>query len=224
MSACRIEILLSQAGQTVLKVTMNCLRVVFLAMAVFIDTANEPGHVRQFESALYHAVAGENLLYQSRAGAWQADDKDRREVGITTAGIGVKKFGVEGLNDAIVNDLCLHRIVLFCLSAKGIAFFIALKSGFELAVVLFRFAEREIKVDPGFIEQLVVVNKTFHLGDFIIRESKSLQVRQAPIGFAESRVALYTGAITVDGFFLQTDRFLGVSQGGQGATMVGLFL
>src|SRR5215469_6064996 len=142
----------------------------------------------QFSRAFNRRMARQNLLDQCRSRAREPDDKYRIRYG--AAGVlarAEKPGGEERIRSP--NQTC-HMIggVPYSLPSRGVSFGVFLEGRRKRVCVLEGLAERQMQLRAIFVHQCTVRELLAHFFQFGGREAESLQVRQLPPGFAESRI------------------------------------
>ena len=80
-----------------------------------------------------------------------------------------------------------------------------------IALVLVGFAERIKEIDARIHQQTFVSNLTLHRGDFLVAETKRLQIRKCPISLTKTRVCLDAVSVGFDSFLLTADDLLRIT-------------
>ena len=151
------------------------------------DTAISPS-VEQLERALDLAVAREDLLDQRRARARQADDEDRRVRLEALARVLLEELAAEYRRDLFVAGLEPHGIVGHQRPLPLVAGVVELPGAVVVAGVLVRLAEGEAEMHVGARAQVLALHLLFHGRDFRRLEAEDLEIRHAPVHFAEVRL------------------------------------
>ena len=189
--------------------------------AVEVQRGREPPDVGQLGRAFDLRMARQDLLEQRRARARQPEDEDRRAVRIARAGEGREELRRIDLDEPVVHQLGLHRVVVHLGALPLVPLAVKIPGALVVAAVLEGLAEREQEVDPGLRGEAFGGGVALHRGDGLLVEAVGLQVGEAPVGLAGVRGEADAGVVRGHGSGVVAGRLEHVAEAEERAGMPG---
>ena len=208
-----IEIAAAECGELLERHGAQVLGVAVVLWIAMIELSDDGQHVRQFERAFDARVAGQNLLDQSGTGARQSHDENSGRVDAACMSAPGKKGGIKMLPDTpglVFEYLDVERNGL---APPRIADRVVIEGPRVLLLVLEGAAERKVQLRLVNVLAVLTLQQRLHGRDLGIAEYIVLEVGEAPVGLAETRIEIEACAVSLLALATAAERFVQMTDG-----------